>query len=231
MSTSPAYRADGRDVVARGFYALASRPARSVVVEACAGAGKTWMLVSRIALAARWRRRRSPPSPSPRRRLARCAIAPTSGREFARARDGRCARQGTGRAWRPERRSAGPARRWANPAARVLDSGRAVEVRTFHARFAQLPRAAPWRTARRDRLTRGRAELLKIADHAARGDSAVWRLVLRDEARRADHAERLVLRHRQPGVQAGSKRPGAGASSWSWPTCRRAARRRRIRRG
>src|SRR6185436_6777717 len=30
------------------FYAAACDPQRSVVVEACAGAGKTWMLVSRI---------------------------------------------------------------------------------------------------------------------------------------------------------------------------------------
>ncbi|HJV96674.1 MAG TPA: UvrD-helicase domain-containing protein, partial [Albitalea sp.] len=30
------------------FYAAACDPRRSVVVEACAGAGKTWMLVSRI---------------------------------------------------------------------------------------------------------------------------------------------------------------------------------------
>ena len=30
------------------FYAIACDPRRSVAVEACAGAGKTWMLVSRI---------------------------------------------------------------------------------------------------------------------------------------------------------------------------------------
>ena len=51
MSTSPAYRADGRDVSREAFYALACDPRRSVVVEACAGAGKTWMLVSRIVRA------------------------------------------------------------------------------------------------------------------------------------------------------------------------------------
>ena len=33
------------------FYAIACDPARSVAVEACAGAGKTWMLVSRIVRA------------------------------------------------------------------------------------------------------------------------------------------------------------------------------------
>ena len=43
-----AYRIND-DVVSReAFYAVACDPSRSVAVEACAGAGKTWMLVSRI---------------------------------------------------------------------------------------------------------------------------------------------------------------------------------------
>mgnify|MGYP006188340831 CR=1 FL=1 len=43
-----AYWINGRQVPPASFYELACDPARSVVVEACAGAGKTWMLVSRI---------------------------------------------------------------------------------------------------------------------------------------------------------------------------------------
>ena len=43
-----AYTADGRTVPSEAFYAIACDPARHVVVEACAGAGKTWMLVSRV---------------------------------------------------------------------------------------------------------------------------------------------------------------------------------------
>ncbi len=43
-----AYRANGQLVAADDFYDLACDPARSVVVEACAGAGKTWMLVARL---------------------------------------------------------------------------------------------------------------------------------------------------------------------------------------
>ena len=43
-----AYAADGQPVDRAAFYAIACDPSRSVVVEACAGAGKTWMLVSRI---------------------------------------------------------------------------------------------------------------------------------------------------------------------------------------
>ncbi|MEY4978657.1 MAG: hypothetical protein RLZZ352_927 [Pseudomonadota bacterium] len=43
-----AYCIDGAPVAREAFYALACDPARSMAVEACAGAGKTWMLVSRI---------------------------------------------------------------------------------------------------------------------------------------------------------------------------------------
>ena len=46
--TGLAYRVDGQPVGPQAFYARACDPARSVAVEACAGAGKTWMLVSRI---------------------------------------------------------------------------------------------------------------------------------------------------------------------------------------
>ena len=45
---TPAYRIDDAPVSREAFYAIACDPGRHVVVEACAGAGKTWMLVSRI---------------------------------------------------------------------------------------------------------------------------------------------------------------------------------------
>jgi ATP-dependent helicase/nuclease subunit A len=43
-----AYEINGASVDAQSFYEVACDPQRSVVVEACAGAGKTWVLVSRI---------------------------------------------------------------------------------------------------------------------------------------------------------------------------------------
>lgn len=46
-----AYQHNGKAVSAETFYAIACDPRRSVAVEACAGAGKTWMLVSRIVRA------------------------------------------------------------------------------------------------------------------------------------------------------------------------------------
>ena len=43
-----AYAAGGAPCTREAFYAIACDPQRNVVVQACAGAGKTWMLVSRI---------------------------------------------------------------------------------------------------------------------------------------------------------------------------------------
>ncbi|HYE40649.1 MAG TPA: UvrD-helicase domain-containing protein, partial [Ramlibacter sp.] len=48
MPVEPAYEHNGRAIARERFYAIACDPRRHVAVEACAGAGKTWMLVSRI---------------------------------------------------------------------------------------------------------------------------------------------------------------------------------------
>ena len=45
---TPAYEHNGRPCTREAFYAIACDPRRHVAVEACAGAGKTWMLVSRM---------------------------------------------------------------------------------------------------------------------------------------------------------------------------------------
>ncbi|MDP3699577.1 MAG: UvrD-helicase domain-containing protein [Hylemonella sp.] len=45
---NPAYERNGDPVAREDFYKIACDPSRHVAVEACAGAGKTWMLVSRI---------------------------------------------------------------------------------------------------------------------------------------------------------------------------------------
>ncbi len=51
IETQAAYEHNGRLISAEAFYKIACDPRRSVAVEACAGAGKTWMLVSRIVRA------------------------------------------------------------------------------------------------------------------------------------------------------------------------------------
>lgn len=48
MTTPEPLYADGQAVDARRFISIACDPARSVMVEACAGSGKTWLLVSRM---------------------------------------------------------------------------------------------------------------------------------------------------------------------------------------
>ena len=45
--TTPAYEHNGAPCSRAAFYAIACDPRRSVAVEAGAGAGKTWLLVSR----------------------------------------------------------------------------------------------------------------------------------------------------------------------------------------
>jgi ATP-dependent helicase/nuclease subunit A len=51
IAHAAAYECNGEPILADAFYAIACDPRRSVAVEACAGAGKTWMLVSRIVRA------------------------------------------------------------------------------------------------------------------------------------------------------------------------------------
>ena len=46
--TARAYECNGQAVAQAAFTAVACDPARSVVVEACAGSGKTWLLVARM---------------------------------------------------------------------------------------------------------------------------------------------------------------------------------------
>jgi ATP-dependent helicase/nuclease subunit A len=51
MHEMAAFEHNGATVARARFYAIACDPRRSVAVEACAGAGKTWMLVSRMVRA------------------------------------------------------------------------------------------------------------------------------------------------------------------------------------
>jgi ATP-dependent helicase/nuclease subunit A len=48
QTSAQAYEANGQAIDAMRFTALACDPQHSVVVEACAGSGKTWLLVARM---------------------------------------------------------------------------------------------------------------------------------------------------------------------------------------
>lgn len=141
----PAYQIDGRPVDAAAFYAVACDPRRAVVVEACAGAGKTWMLVSRIVRALL-------EGAEPQQILAITFTRKAAGemrtrlaewlRDFA-ALDGAGAARALVDRGMDEARAGAHARDLIGLHERLLASGRAVEVHTFHAWFSQLLRAAP----------------------------------------------------------------------------------------
>jgi ATP-dependent helicase/nuclease subunit A len=142
-----AYRIDGRSATRESFYAVACDPRRSVAVEACAGAGKTWMLVSRILRALL-------DGAEPHEILAITFTRKAAGEmrtrlnewllEFSAARCDHARRVA-------ELRARGVDEAEAERLApvlgqlleRVLAGGRPAEIRTFHAWFSQLLRAAP----------------------------------------------------------------------------------------
>jgi ATP-dependent helicase/nuclease subunit A len=121
---NPAYAINGQPASAEAFYAIACDPRRSVAVEACAGAGKTWMLIERMVKA-----------------LEQGAEAQTGVRPdeilaitFTKKAAGEMRD-------RLQKRLADPAMKPLR--SQILASGRSVQISTFHAWFAQLLRAAP----------------------------------------------------------------------------------------
>ncbi len=194
----PAYRIDGAVVAAEAFYKVACDPQRPVVVEACAGAGKTWILVSRILRALL-------DGALPQDILAITFTRKAAGEMRARLHellashaDGVGSEQGRIKALQERGLDAVSARALA-PALgslqqRLQQGGRAVEVRTFHAWFSQLLKAAPLDLLRELGMQRDAQIVDDIADH----ESEVYRrfhgAVVADDTLRADY-HHLVQRH------------------------------------
>jgi ATP-dependent helicase/nuclease subunit A len=143
----PAYSLDGRMLSRERFYAAACDPERSVVVEACAGAGKTWMLVSRMLRALL-------DGAKPHEILAITFTRKAAGE--MRSRLDEWLREYASPACSDDQRAAALrerglgdvqarelAPRLASLHERVLRAGRPIEIRTFHAWFSQLLRGAP----------------------------------------------------------------------------------------
>lgn len=121
MSTqiqNPAYAVNGKPASAADFYAIACNPAQSVCIEACAGAGKTWMLIERMVKALAQ-------GAMPDQILAITFTKKAAGEMRARL------QKRLADADMQELRT------------KLLASGRSVQISTFHAWFAHLLKAAP----------------------------------------------------------------------------------------
>ena len=143
--SAPAYRSNGVDVSRADFYAVACDPRRSVAVEACAGAGKTWMLVSRIVRALL-------EGAQPQEILAITFTKKAAGEmrqrlqewlaEFVHGTPQQLEAELVARGLSPQRaRDGAVLLQQLYPA--LLACDRSVQIRTFHSWFAALLRSAP----------------------------------------------------------------------------------------
>ena len=195
-----AYQRNGQPVTAEAFYAIACDPRRSVAVEACAGAGKTWMLVSRIVRALL----ESPPGElRPQEILAITFTKKAAGemrerldewlQKFVHADDDTLRQELVIRGVlvgahvnKPD----GLAHLYRS----VLATGRSVQIRTFHSWFAALLRNAPVAVLQRLNLPVN----YTLLEDDAPARALVWRrfytALLADDALKADY-EAVVLAH------------------------------------
>jgi ATP-dependent helicase/nuclease subunit A len=195
-----AYECNGEPVSAEAFYAIACDPRRSVAVEACAGAGKTWMLVSRIVRALLDGAGGSAEAQvRPHEILAITFTKKAAGemrerldewlKAFAHADDATLQRELVLRGLTSQ---IGPqankdVRRQLSTLYRsMLASGRSVQIRTFHSWFAALLRSAP--VAVLQRL--GLPVNYELLEDDAPARALVWRrfyaAVVADAALKAD---------------------------------------------
>ena len=198
--TNAAYLADGEPLSREAFYALACDPQQPCVVEACAGAGKTWMLVSRIlrALLA---------GAQPHEILAITFTRKAAGE--MRERLGEWLREfgapGTSAAARTEALvQRGVPRAHAHELApvlatlheRVLLAGRPVEIRTFHAWFSQMLRAAPLELLDELGLQQDMDLIEDLDEHRPEVFRRFHAAVLADAALHTDYAALVAARGR-----------------------------------
>jgi ATP-dependent helicase/nuclease subunit A len=143
--TPAAYEHNGALVERTHFYEIACNPQRSVAVEACAGAGKTWMLVSRML-------RALVEGCAPQDILAITFTKKAAGemrmrlqewlKEFSTASDAKLREELKARGMaQPATAEQISTLRGLHTA--LLRSGRPVQIRTFHSWFAALLRSAP----------------------------------------------------------------------------------------
>ncbi|MBC7600942.1 MAG: UvrD-helicase domain-containing protein, partial [Polaromonas sp.] len=197
MSTA-AFEHNGASVARQHFYAIACDPRRSVAVEACAGAGKTWMLVSRILRALL---EGCPPQDILAITFTKKAAGEMRQRlqhwllEFASASDEKLTTelQMRGLLTTPTTAQLQTLR---GLHLALLHSGRPVQIRTFHSWFAALLRSAPMAILHELGLP-GHYELL---ENDARAVALVWRRfqtrVAQDADARGDYLDAVATHGR-----------------------------------
>ncbi len=192
----PSYHLDGRAASREAFYAVACEPRRHVAVEACAGAGKTWMLIARIVRALL-------DGAEPQEILAITFTRKAAGEmrtrlsSWLRECSALTATQAAARLMQFGLDESEARRRSADLIGlheRVLAGGRSVEVRTMHAWYAQLLAAAPFELLVELGLSPGltpvedtddlKPALMRRFQSAVQADAALL-----------DDYRRLVLRH------------------------------------
>jgi ATP-dependent helicase/nuclease subunit A len=189
MTNAGAFEHNGAPVAREHFYAIACDPRRSVAVEACAGAGKTWMLVSRMVRALL-------EGSAPQDILAITFTKKAAGEmrqrlqqwlaEFATADDAALREalrvRGMVAAATPEQLQT-----LRQMHATLLHSGRPVQIRTFHSWFAALLRSAPLAVLHE----LGLPTQYELLENDAQAIAQVWRRfqtrVAQDTDARADY--------------------------------------------
>jgi ATP-dependent helicase/nuclease subunit A len=204
---APAFSVNGTAVPPERFYEVACDPRRSVVVEACAGAGKTWMLVSRMLRALMADAAQGAVACQPHEILAITFTRKAAGemrerlhqwlKDYALADDAQLlqalSERGVPGLHDPARAQRSCDRLRGLQAA-ILAGGRTVEIRTFHGWFSVLLRSAPVAVLQRLQLP-VRHELL---DDDSQAKDMAWRrflaALLEEPDWRSDF-EALVRRH------------------------------------
>ncbi len=199
-SLQPAYRIDGAVVGADAFYAVACDPHHHVVVEACAGAGKTWMLVSRILRALL-------DGAEPQEILAITFTRKAAGEMRARLDEwltvwSTDVGSDADRMEALQQRGLDPATAQvlvpalAGLQQRIQQVGRSVEIRTFHAWFSQLLKAAPLDLLLELGVQRNAQIIEDIADHESEVYRRFHAAVVVDEMLRTDYHQLVQRRGR-----------------------------------
>lgn len=195
-----AYRRNNESVARGQFYATACDPNQSVVVEACAGAGKTWMLVSRIVralldgarpneiLAITFTRKAAAEM---RERLVEWLRAWSAAESTPEQRIKELCARGMSQAQAQEAQEV-----LATLNDELLRGGRMVEIRTFHAWFSQLLRGAPLALLAQLKLSPNMQLLEDATDHEPVIFHRFHQRVLADPALCADYHAQVQLRGR-----------------------------------